>query len=475
MRLSLLEYNKMTYLDQDTICAIATAPGCGGIAVARISGPSAIDIVQKIWQGRKLADCRSHTAHLGNIIYPGNGTLLDQAVATLYKAPHSYTGDDVVELAVHGSTWIQSELLRILIDSGARMAEPGEFTRRAFTSGRMDLAEAEAVADLIESQSAAAHRVAMNQMRGMFSQRLEQLRESLLNLASLIELELDFSEEEVEFASREQLSLLSDDIYNELSSLTNSFANGSAIKNGIPVAIIGETNAGKSTLLNRLLGEERAIVSDIHGTTRDTIEDTLSIHGTLYRLIDTAGLRETNDPIETIGITRAIEKASHAKIVIWVIDPTSSSSNLHDTATRITSSLSPDSHLVVAVNKADIADTDMTNDIAKLIAPLKASILTISAAKGTGLEHLTNAIHKHSGAGDINENTVMVTNARHYQALDAARTSINRVRQGIHQNLSGDFIAQDLRETLHHLGTITGTITTPDILTHIFSHFCIGK
>ncbi len=456
---------------RDTICAIATPHGIGGIAVVRVSGPKSIAIADTIWQGRSLTEAKSHTAHFGLIVDPETGDTIDEAVATLFRAPASYTGDDTVEISVHGSRWIQRKLLQLLINGGARMAEPGEYTRRAFASGRLDLAQAEAVADLIAASSKEAHRIAMSQMKGAFSTRLGELRDKLLDLASLLELELDFSEEEVEFASRRQLRELSEEITAELRRLTSSFAIGSAIKEGIPVAIVGETNSGKSTLLNRLLGEERAIVSDIHGTTRDTIEDTTEIDGVMYRFIDTAGLRETVDPIEALGIDRAIDKAKRARIVLWIVDPTSST--LGDTAEKICAAVGGDTPIITVVNKSDLGISGATREAVASLMPDAAERIEISALNDCGLDALRSALKRYSGT-DSHED-ILVTNARHYEALTAALTSICRVTDGLDANLSGDFIAQDLRETIHHLSTITGTITTPDILSHIFSHFCIGK
>ncbi|MDE7388474.1 MAG: tRNA uridine-5-carboxymethylaminomethyl(34) synthesis GTPase MnmE, partial [Muribaculaceae bacterium] len=308
-------------MNDRTICAISTPQGVGGIAVARVSGPEAIRIVQSVWQGRPLTEAATHTAHLGTIVDPEAGPL-DQAVATVYRAPRSFTGDDVVELSVHGSPWIQRELINLLIRSVATAAEPGEFTRRAFAAGKLDLAEAEAVADMIASSSRAAHRIAISHMRGHYSRRLEGLRTSLLELCALLELELDFSEEDVEFASRIRLIELAREIHSTVTRMADSFASGAAIKQGISVAIVGPTNAGKSTLLNRLLGDERAIVSPIHGTTRDLVEDTVEISGRLFRFTDTAGLRHTTDPIESIGIDRSLQAMRRAQIILWLIDPT---------------------------------------------------------------------------------------------------------------------------------------------------------
>lgn len=465
----------MTFND-DTICAISTAPGVGGIAVIRVSGPQSRQIVDRIWHGKRLENVASHTAHLGSIV-DETGEVIDSAVATVFCSPASFTGDDVVELSVHGSAWIQRETVQLLVRQGCRIAEPGEFTRRAFAAGKLDLAEAEAVADVIASSSRAAHRMAMSQMRGEFSRRLETLRDRLLDLASLLELELDFSEEDVEFASREKLKSLADEIHGVVAKLASSFATGAALKEGVPVAIVGATNAGKSTLLNRLLGDDRAIVSDIHGTTRDIIEDRIEIDGVLFRLIDTAGLRDTTDVVESLGIDRTIKQIDKAAIVVWVIDPFTSPAILRDTWQRISRHITNSQHLIIAINKSDLTGdnldaTTVSSDVAPL--PSDTTTLRISAATGTGIEslchNLVNASGVNSWQGDI-----LVTNSRHYEALTHALDSINRVREGLESGISGDFIAQDVRETIHHLGTITGAITTTDILTTIFSRFCIGK
>lgn len=466
-------------ISDSTICAISTPPGVGGIAVIRISGPKAIDIADSVWEGKKLASAQSHTAHLGNIIDPeatAGEPPLDQAVATVYRSPRSFTGEDVVEISVHGSRWIQSRLIKILIDRGCRLAEPGEFTRRAFASGRLDLAEAEAVADVIAASSKNAHRLAAGQMRGDFSKVLETLRNQLLDLASLLELELDFSEEDVEFASREKLIGTADEIHRLVTRLASSFSTGQAIKDGIPVAIVGEPNAGKSTLLNALLQDNRAIVSNIPGTTRDTIEDTIEINGILYRFIDTAGLRNTPaDEVEALGIGRTLDKISQARIVIWVLPP--DFADLGQLSSEITSRLSADTALIVAINKIDITsvDRDKITTAISTTLPQSAPTIFISAHTGQNLDQLQSLLHDVSGADLIDNADVIVTNARHYEALVSAKTSITRVIDGLHTGLSGDFIAQDLRETIHHLGTITGTITTPEILTTIFTRFCIGK
>ena len=462
----------------DTICAISTPPGIGGIAVARVSGPESIRITQSLWKGVDLSQVKSHTAHLGNIL-DCDGSVLDQALVTVFKAPNSFTGDNVVEISVHGSKYIQRQLINALISSGARLADPGEFTRRAFISGKLDLAQAEAVADMIASSSKAAHRIAINQMRGGFSKRLSSLREQLLELASLLELELDFSEEDVEFASRKKLLKIAIDVNTEVNRLLHSFKSGSAIKDGIPVAIVGETNAGKSSLLNTILGDDKAIVSDIHGTTRDIIEDTIEVGDYLFRFMDTAGLRDTTDKIESIGIDRAYSAISHARIVILVIDLTQPLNT--QPLQYIHNNIESDdlTKLIIALNKSDLDGTVLTtNEIREALKDCKISsevpILPISAKNGTGIDTLLKELQKTVAANDETDN-VMITNLRHCEALTKAADSSQRVISGLQDNLSGDLIAQDLRETIFHLGTITGTITSQDILTNIFSRFCIGK
>ncbi len=469
--------------NNDTICAISTAPGVGGIAVARISGPRSIEITDTVWHGKPLANAATHTAHLGRIIDPATGDMLDQAVATIFRAPGTFTGEDVVELSIHGSKFIQRELIHLLMRQGCRLAEPGEFTRRAYASGRMGLTEAEAVADLIASNSRAAHRIAVGQMRGGFSRKLAQLREQLVNLASLLELELDFSEEEVEFASREQLINLATQLLAEINRLHGSFAAGNAIKEGIPVAIVGATNAGKSSLLNALLGDDRAIVSDIHGTTRDTIEETIEIGEFLFRFIDTAGLRDTTDKIEQIGIERSLQAASSARIVIAVSD-VSTPLDI-DTMQAASSSLrqSSQGHFILALNKMDKVVNDearnsATDFVTKLndLAKGHAQYTEISAKTGQGIDNLRQSLLNAAklDRGNADED-ILVTNARHAEALMHASTSCTRTLAGLQNGLPGDLVAQDLRETLHHLATITGDIPTSEILATIFSRFCIGK
>lgn len=459
------------FCNNDTICAISTPPGTGGIAVARISGPQAIAVCDRIWHGRPLAEAVSHTAYLGSVD-DAEGNNLDEAVATVFRAPKSFTGEDVIELSVHGSVYIQRELINALCEAGARLAERGEFTRRAFATGRFDLARAEAVADVIAADSKASHRLAMSQMRGNFSAELQYLHDGLLELVSLLELELDFSEEDVEFASRQRLLELAQKIKATVSRLARSFRTGDAIKHGVSVAIVGETNAGKSTLLNRLLRDEKAIVSDVHGTTRDIIEDTADIDGVCFRFIDTAGLRETDDSIESQGIERALKRMRSARIVLWVIDATRPE-NVAATSADVIGNISDDQTLVAVINKTDAAGA---GEVRSRLAGLCCDkTVEIAASKGNGIEALEQLLVEISGAADISATDVIVTNARHHRALVDAEQSITRAIDGINTSLSGDFIAQDLRETLHHLSTITGTITTDTILQNIFQNFCIGK
>lgn len=470
---------RSSYLPQDTICAVSTPPGVGGIAVIRVSGDKAVDIVDTLFRpnghGLPLSQRRTHTLAYGEI-YSHEGELLDQVVVSLFRAPHSYTGEDTVEISCHGSTYIAQHITQALIHSGCRGAAPGEFTRRAFANGRLDLSQAEAVADLIASRSAAAHRVAMNQMRGGFSRELADLRARLLQFVSLVELELDFSEEEVQFADRQQLLNLARDIETVITRLADSFSRGNAIKNGIPTIIIGETNAGKSTLLNRLLREERALVSDIHGTTRDTVEDLIDLQGITYRLIDTAGIRETNDTVENMGIERTFAKLAQADIVLWLIDGTRPDDHMHDLAQRIVPQCK-DKTLFALINKTDLLTPEQVATKKQLLSTLgipDEHILPISAKNDRTVDTLENAIVSLARDGETTSDTI-VTNVRHYEALVRAREAIQRAIQGIIANYPGDLLSQDIRETMHHLGEITGEITTDEILGNIFKNFCIGK
>ncbi len=460
--------NNLIYNQGDNICAISTAPGVGGIAVARVSGPEAIGIVAKIWRGKDLTNVKGHTVHFGKIL-DCDGAELDDALATVFRNPSSFTGEDVVELSVHGSRWIQSQLIRSLINAGCRMALPGEFTRRAFASGRLDLAQAEAVADMIASSSKAAHRLAMTQMRGTFSKKIDAIRDELLQLASLLELELDFSEEDVEFASRSRLLELSDTLSTRLKQVASSFREGQAIKDGIPVAIIGKTNAGKSSLLNALVADDRAIVSDIHGTTRDIVEDTMLIGDYLVRFQDTAGLRETEDPIENIGIQRSRNAARNARLIIYVLD-SGSDITPQDAAAELNSLPSDD--LIIVANKNDLSATFDIESWASFYPD--ALILPCSALLGDGIEDLKQAISDRLAA-DTSESDIIVTNARHAEALHEAAESLATFANALRQNIPTDLAAQDLRHAIYSLSSITGAITTPEILQNIFTHFCIGK
>ena len=458
----------------DTICAIATAQG-GAIGVIRVSGPEAIAITSQHFrpiQGAPLTERKARTAIFGHLIGP-DGSMLDEVLVTLFRAPYSYTGEDSVEISCHGSSYILQQALRLLIDSGCRLAAPGEYTQRAFLNGKMDLSQAEAVADLIASTSAATHRLALSQLRGGFSQELSALRDKLLHLTSLMELELDFSDhEELEFADRSELSQIADDIERVIARLTHSFNVGNAIKNGVPVAIIGETNVGKSTLLNALVGEERAIVSDIHGTTRDVIEDTVNLHGITFRFIDTAGIRQTTDVVESIGIERTYQKMQQASIVLWMID--ANKSEIRNQKSEIRDALS-DKPTLLLFNKCDQVSPEERTALEQAYAHIDAPKLFISAKSRIGLDTLESHLVEAAALPDISQSDVIVTNARHYEALTHALDAIRRVQDGLAMNLSGDFVSQDLRECIHHLSDIVGEVSTDSVLQNIFKHFCIGK
>ena len=464
-------------INGDTICAIATGRG-GAIGIIRVSGPQAVEITDKIFTpaGRKdkpLACNAPYTITFGSITN-AEGETVDEVLVSLFRAPHSYTGEDSTEISCHGSAYILQQVMQLLIATGCRTAEPGEFTRRAFLNGKMDLSQAEAVADLIASSSAATHRLAVNQMRGGFSRKLSLLRDKLLRLTSLLELELDFSDhEELEFADRAELQSTASQIETEISRLASSFSVGNAIKNGVPVAIVGETNAGKSTLLNALVGDDRAIVSDIHGTTRDVIEDTADIGGVTFRFIDTAGIRDTSDEIERLGIDRTYKKIGQAEIVILLIDATDNNAKTEELAGKITP-LCKGKQLIMAYNKADIAPQTQAATTARL--PEGARSISISAKQGTNLDSLRQMLVTAAGLPEISSADVVVTNARHYEALVSALEAIRRVRQGLADGLPADLVAQDLRDCLHSLAEIVGgEITSEETLQNIFKHFCVGK
>lgn len=460
-----------------TICAISTAPGTGGIAVIRVSGTNAFDVCDKIFQSKKEADSiptqKPNTVRFRNIINEKN-EIIDEVLVTVFKAPHSFTGENVVEISCHGSLFIQQQILQLLLHNGAVLAKPGEFTMRAFSNGKMDLSQAEAVADLISSTTAASHRMALNQMRGGFSVELQKLRTQLLNFVSLVELELDFSEEDVEFADRKQLKDLAHKISKHITKLADSFRVGNVLKQGIPVALVGETNVGKSTLLNLLLNEEKAIVSDIHGTTRDVIEDLVNIDGISFRFIDTAGIRKTTDKIENLGIERTYQKIEQSEIVLWLIDCTQVTEHIEWLTEKI-SNRAEGKKIILVFNKIDKLSDDEREVIDQLFNQFKGERIYISAKNRTNTDQLQKALVKASRLKSISSNDVIVNNVRHYEALIKAKESIQRVSEGLISGISGDFLSQDIRECMHHLGEITGQISNDEILGNIFGKFCIGK
>ena len=458
----------------DTICAPCTGSG-GAITVIRVSGPHAVNCVDSIFtspKGLPLSDRKSHTIAFGRIL-DTKREIVDEVVISLFHAPHSYTGEDVVEISCHGSRYILHTVLDLLVANGCRMAQPGEFTRRAFLNGKMDLSQAEAVADVIASDSAASHRVAMNQMRGNFSKALRTLRDQLLHLTSLMELELDFSDhEELEFADRSQLLDISNQVQQTISKLANSFKLGNALKNGIPVAIVGETNAGKSTLLNALLGDDKAIVSDVHGTTRDVIEDTINVRGVTFRFIDTAGIRHTDDPVESIGIARSYQKMEQAEIILWVI--AEAMANDAPLLQKI-KDIAQEKKVILLFNKSDILSESDRSTLAAHYTDLGIPHLFISAKCGQGLSELEETLSQIADLPQYASEDTIVTNLRHYEALISALHAIERVQYGMQSGLSGDFISQDLRECIHHLSDIIGEVSTDSVLQNIFKNFCIGK
>lgn len=477
-------------MSTSTICAVSTASG-GAIGVVRVSGSQAISITEHIFRavnGKPLSERKASSLTFGHIV-DENNYVVDEVLVSLFRAPHSYTGEDATEISCHGSSYILQRVVQLLLAAGCEAAAPGEFTQRAFLNGKMDLSQAEAVADVIASTTAASHQVAMSQMRGDFSKQLGALRGQLVHLTSLLELELDFSDhEDLEFADRSALDAIAEQIESVTQRLADSFATGNVLKNGLPVAIVGSTNSGKSTLLNALLHDDRAIVSDVHGTTRDVIEDTFTLGGTLFRFIDTAGLRSTEDVVEQMGIARSRQKLEEAKIVLFVVDATQVASQMEALGTEILEAMNG-RPLVVLFNKADLLEKKAMNELlaqplthwisgASLSSQQESPIvkLSISAKEGLGLDTLTDTLVGLAQENTTSAGDIIVTNARHYAALTAALADIRRVRQGLSTHLSGDFVAQDLRECLFHLAEITGgAVTTDEVLGTIFKNFCVGK
>lgn len=460
--------------DSATIYALSTPSGNGAIAVIRLSGDEAVSIADALFYGKnklkKLATQRNYTIHFGTLVHHEH--VIDEVLVSLFKQPNSYTGEDVVEISCHGSLYIQQQIMQALSECGARLAQPGEFTMRAFLNGKMDLSQAEAVADLIASESAASHKVAFEQMKGGFSSQLEILRGRLLHFISLIELELDFSEEDVEFADRTQFNQLLNEINKHITQLISSFSYGNVIKTGVPVAIAGKTNVGKSTLLNVLLNEDKAIVSDIAGTTRDVIEDTVTMEGITFRFIDTAGIRHTTDTIETLGIERTFERIGKARIILYVAEATDSVESLREALLGI--KINPDQHLILVLNKYDLLNDEELNVKQDALRQLEIPFIFLSAKKKLHINSLQQEIMSIVKAGKT-DTGVVVTNIRHYEALVQAKEAIDRVFTGLENHLPTDLLAQDLREVLYHIGEITGEITNDEVLGNIFKNFCIGK
>jgi tRNA modification GTPase len=463
--------------NNDTIIALATAPGTGAIAVIRLSGPNAIDMVSDSFESvstKVLKDQKSHTVHLGHI--KDGDHLIDQALVSIFKGPNSYTGENVAEISCHGSTYIQQRIMQLFLKKGVRAAQGGEFTMRAFLNAKMDLSQAEAVGDLIASENEASHQLALQQMRGGFSSEIKKLREQLLNFASLIELELDFAEEDVSFADRVEFKKLLNTITEVLKKLIDSFALGNVLKNGVPVAIVGAPNVGKSTLLNALLNEERAIVSNIAGTTRDTIEDELSIGGIGFRFIDTAGIRATEDQIEKIGIQKTFEKIGQAKLILYLID---SLACVKDDQLAKQDEIEilkiekehPKKHLIVLGNKVDQLSREEQTHLKEIIPQIQF----IAAKTGEGVEKLKESFIEGVHSGAISNNDTIITNSRHYDSLIKALEEIDKVKEGLAEELPSDLLAIDIRQALYHFGEITGEISSDELLGNIFANFCIGK
>jgi len=450
--------------NQDTIIALSTPPGSGAIGVIRLSGPDAITLTNAVFSGKDLEKQASHTLHFG-LIKDGE-QIVDEVVTGLYIAPKSYTKENVVEISCHGSNYIIQQIINLLIDRGARAAKPGEFTLRAFLNGAFDLSQAEAVADLIASNSKASHDVAMQQMRGGFATELKALREQLIHFASMIELELDFAEEDVEFANREQLRNLVTKINHVLHRLISSFEMGNVIKNGVPIVIAGKPNVGKSTLLNALLNEERAIVSDIAGTTRDTIEDELNIGGIVFRFIDTAGIRDTADIIEALGVERTLEKMKQAKLIIYMADAAQDVAEIEEQVRGLEQLAIP---YLILINKADLIETAQRKAFEAL------NVVFISAKEKSGIEELKETLLEQVNLHHINTSETLVTNIRHVEALKQTENALQRVLDNVDNPVTSDFLAMDIKQALHYLGEITGTVTTDDLLENIFTKFCIGK